>query len=94
MTTGAAILGGTLTATQGSWSNGATGYAYQWLRCTNAGCVQIAGATASRYRIVTADLGRWIEVSVTASNDAGHAVSLSIGTSVPAAPVRKRPKKR
>src|SRR5207248_7838325 len=63
--TGAAILGGTLTATQGIWSNGATRYAYQWLRCTNAACAQITGATGSRYRVVSADLGRWIEVSVT-----------------------------
>lgn len=92
--TGTATLGATLTATQGTWMNAATTYAYQWLRCSNAGCVAIAGATAATYRIVPADLGRWIEIAVTAANGAGQAISRSPGTVVPDAAVRKRLKKR
>jgi thermitase len=92
--TGTPTLGATLTATQGTWMNAATTYAYQWLRCSNGGCVEIAGATAATYRIVSADLGRWIEVTVTAANGAGQAISRSPGTVVPDAAVRKRLKKR
>jgi subtilisin family serine protease len=92
--TGTPTLGATLTATQGTWINAATTYAYQWLRCTSAGCVEIAGATQATYRIVPADLGRWIEVGVTAANSAGQAFSRSPGTVVPAVPVRRRLKKR
>ena len=91
--TGTPALGATLTATQGTWTNAATTYAYQWLRCTYAGCAEIAAATGPRYRIVPADLGRSIEVAVTASNDAGHAVSLSTGTVVPTVPARKHLRK-
>jgi hypothetical protein len=92
--TGTPTVGAMLTATQGTWINAAMTYAYQWLRCTSAGCVEIAGATDTTYRIVPADLGRWIEVAVTAANGAGQAVSRSPGTIVPAEPARKRLRKR
>jgi thermitase len=92
--TGTPSVGATLTATQGTWLNTATAYAYQWLRCTNAGCAEIGAATESTYRLAAADVGRWIEVAVTASNDAGQSVSRSAGTVVPAAPTRRHLKKR
>lgn len=93
--TGTPVLGATLTATLGTWSGGAAiTYVYQWFRCTQGGCTAIAGATAPQYKIASADLGRWVEVQVTASNGAGQVVSRSAGTVVAAALVRKRVKKR
>jgi hypothetical protein len=94
LVTGAPVLGSMLAATPGTWAGGASSYAYQWLRCTQAGCTAIAGATAPQYRIAAADLGRWVEVQVTASNGAGEVVSRSTGTVVSAALVRRRVKKR
>jgi hypothetical protein len=44
-------------------------YAYQWKR----GGVNIAGATANTYTLVTADLGAMITATVTATNTAGSA---------------------
>jgi subtilisin family serine protease len=90
---GTPVLGATLTATPGTWTGGAATYAYQWLRCTQVSCTAIDGATALQYRIVAADLGRWIEVQVTALNGSGQVASRSSGTGVPAAPARKHVKK-
>jgi hypothetical protein len=44
-------------------------YAYQWKR----GGVNISGATANTYTLVTADLGAMITATVTATNAAGSA---------------------
>jgi hypothetical protein len=72
---GATTAGGTLTATQGSWSgNGPLAYGYQWQRCDASGgnCVDIAGATGSTYTLTDADVGHAIVVVVTATNTVGH----------------------
>jgi hypothetical protein len=70
---GSVVVGQTLTADPGSWTNSPTGYGYQWLQCDSGGasCVAISGAAASTYVLVRADLGKTIRVTVTASNDAG-----------------------
>jgi acid phosphatase type 7 len=70
---GSVVVGQTLTAAPGSWTNSPTGYSYQWLQCDSSGanCVAISGATASTYVLQRADLGKTVRVSVTASNDAG-----------------------
>ena len=49
---GTAQVGSTLSATQGSWSNGPTGYAYQWQDCNSSGsgCASISGRRAVRMR--------------------------------------------
>ena len=81
---GTAQVGQTLTATTGSWSGSPASYAYRWLRCSSsgAGCTAISGATSSGYAVQTADVGYTLEVSVTASNDAGSATATSIPTAV------------
>jgi acid phosphatase type 7 len=70
---GSVVVGQTLTASPGSWTNSPTSYAYQWLQCDSSGanCVAISGATGSTYVLVRADLGKTIRVTVIASNDAG-----------------------
>ncbi|CAB4912415.1 unannotated protein [freshwater metagenome] len=79
---GTTVVGSTLTATQGSWSNAPTGYAYAWRR----GGVAIPGATGTSYALVAADAGRTISVAVTATNAGGSATAVSDGVAVTAAP--------
>jgi hypothetical protein len=82
---GKAQDGQTLTATTGSWT-GTTpiAYAYQWLRCDSGGgnCNPIAGATATSYTLTSTDVGRTLELTVTASNTAGTAAATSAPTAV------------
>ena len=61
--TGTAKVGQPLTATAGTWNPADATTAYHWL----AGGVDVAGATASTYTPVAADLGKAISVRVTAS---------------------------
>jgi prepilin-type N-terminal cleavage/methylation domain-containing protein len=71
--TGTPADGSTLTTNNGTWSRSPNGYAYQWLRCDNAGtnCVAIAGANATTYAAVTADVGATLRSEVTATNAGG-----------------------
>lgn len=59
--TGSSQVGSKLTAHRGTWSPGATTYAYQWLRSGKA----IKGATKSTYKVVSADASKSISVRVT-----------------------------
>jgi hypothetical protein len=76
--TGVAAVGKKLSTTSGSW-NTAAAFAYQWLRCAGDGgaCVTISGATSATYVAVSADVGRTLEVRVSATNNAGAAAALS-----------------
>jgi inosine-uridine nucleoside N-ribohydrolase len=73
---GGASPGQILTDVHGSWSNGPTGYSYQWEDCDNAGnsCLAIAGATGQTYLVTATDLGHTLRVLETASNAAGPGV--------------------
>ena len=85
---GTAQQGQTLSASTGTWSGTAPfTYAYQWRRCDTGGggCADIAGASATTYTLVAADLGRTIRVAVTASNSAGSSSQSSAQTAVVAA---------
>ena len=71
---GQPVLGQTLTASNGT----VTGtepitYRYQWFRCSSAlrGCQAIEGATQAAYKLVEADVGARITVTVTATNRGG-----------------------
>ncbi|WP_449624656.1 ExeM/NucH family extracellular endonuclease [Rhodoglobus sp.] len=69
-------VGKTVKAVHGNWSVRSPDYSYQWLRDG----APIAGATDSRYRITTEDIGTELSVQVTASKDGysdGVAVSAS-----------------
>jgi len=85
---GIAIVGHSLSVTNGTWSYSPTNYAYQWLRCTSTGtsCKKIAGATAPSYTLTSADVGHKLKAKVTASNAAG---SMTATTSNASATVKK-----
>ena len=76
--------GRVLTASSGSWSGTAPiGYTYRWLRCDSAGtnCAAISGATATSYKLQSADVGRRLRARVTARNSAGNVTVQSSATS-------------
>ena len=76
---GTTTVGRTLTASNGTWSNSPTSYAYQWLRCNGSGvsCVAVANGTQQSYTLVRADAGHSMRVRVTASNADGSASAQS-----------------
>src|SRR5688500_1458673 len=82
--TGSAVVGSALTGTNGTWTGTGITYVDQWLRCNSAGaeCVTISGATALRYTVVAADLGRTLRLRVTATNASGSATATSAQTAV------------
>ena len=80
---GSPTVGKDLTGSRGGWSGSGITYAYRWLRCvTTATCPAIAGATGTKYTLVTADLGSTIRFEVTASNADGKTTKLSNSTAV------------
>ena len=86
---GTAQSGQTLTATTGTWTEGPTGFAYQWQRCDakGANCTAISLATAQTYSVAPADVGSTLRVAVTASNAVGpSAPASSAQTGVVTAP--------
>lgn len=77
--TGSTSLGALLTCSAGTWSGSPT-YAYQWTR----NGVDIGGATASTYTLVTADTARDVNCRVTATNAGGSTARLAAAVSIPA----------
>jgi hypothetical protein len=79
---GAALVGKTLTGDRGAWTGGSLTFAYAWLRCSGTGtnCSPIAGATQTKYSVVSADLGATLRFRVTATNADGQARAESNNT--------------
>jgi hypothetical protein len=79
---GTPTVGQTLTASNGTWSNSPTAYAYQWVRCNGGGnsCVNVSNGTQKTYTLVGADAGHTMRVRVTASNADGSATAESAQT--------------
>ena len=76
--------GETLTTTNGSWTASPTSYAYRWKRASTSGgsYSDISSATSNSYRLTDADVGKYIKVSVVATNSVGASVAeLSAATS-------------
>ena len=67
-------------------------YSYQWIRVDGSNESNIANATSSTYRLVTADIGKRIKVKVSFSDDNGYAEDLTSAASSVVA--RSLPKKR
>jgi hypothetical protein len=90
---GAATVGQTLTADNGTWQNSPTAYQYRWLRCDRDGngCRSIGGATQKTYTLAGADADNTMRVRVTAvngdgANDARSAQTQLVQPSTTAAP--------
>jgi PKD domain len=85
---GVATMGGTLSASAGTWSGGPTSYAYQWQDCdsSGAGCSNVSGATSASYVLGAGDVGHTVRVVVTASNAGGSTSATSAATAVVVAP--------
>jgi hypothetical protein len=81
---GTPIVGNELTATNGTWTGGATSFSLQWQRCPAATlvCVNIAGATGRTYGVRAADVGERLRVRVTARNSSSTASADSDPTAV------------
>jgi hypothetical protein len=76
---GDAIVGGTLVAENGTWTNAPTSFTYQWLQCDRFGgsCIEVTGATGRSYGIRFADVEGTLRVNVTAKNASGSATRRS-----------------
>lgn len=85
--TGAAVVGQTLTANAGAWAPTPDAVSYQWNRAGAA----ITGATASSYLVTSADSGKALTVTVTATKSdfvttAKSSITWSVGTAFTTAP--------
>jgi hypothetical protein len=93
--TGSAVEGQTLSATAGSWSGSPSSFAYQWQDCNSLGaaCANVAGATASTYKLLAADVGHTLRAVVTATNAGGSTPASSATTALvlPLAPGNTAP---
>jgi len=78
---GLPLVGQTLTSLNGLWfGSEPIAYTYQWQRCTNGSCTDIAGATESTYTLTSEDAGDTLRVQVTATNTGGSEASTSAST--------------
>ena len=82
--TGSATQGQLLTASNGTWTNNPTGFAYQWRSCDGGGasCANVGGATTSTYTPAGGDVGRTLRVVVTATNAGGSVSATSNQTAI------------
>ena len=81
--TGAAVVGQTMTTTDGSWTGSPTSFTYEWLRCPESGslpdgsdCASI-GVSTNNYVVATGDVGFRLRSRVTAVNGDGQAKAAS-----------------
>ena len=81
---GDAIVGETLTAENGTWTNTPTSYTYRWVQCDHFGasCVAIPGATGKTYGVRFADTFGTVRVDVTAKNSVGSTTRRSTPSDV------------
>ena len=84
---GSTVLGQTLTAAAGTWTN-TPSFVYQWQRCDTGGnaCSAIGGATGTTFALTAADVGSRHRVVVTATNGGGSATETSAASAVVTAP--------
>jgi hypothetical protein len=80
---GSAVVGGTLSVTNGTWSPTPSSFTRQWQRCTadGTGCVNISGATGQTYGVRSDDAGHRLRALVTAHTSAGEQATVASGTS-------------
>jgi hypothetical protein len=77
---GAAVAGGTITASPGTWAGTPPlTYTFQWQRCDASGnaCTDIAGAATPTYPVAIGDNAAMLKVVVGARNAVGNATATS-----------------
>src|SRR5581483_8818854 len=81
---GSAVVGDTLSVSNGSWTPTPSSFARQWQRCASDGsaCLNIAGATGQSYGVRSADVGHRLRALVTAHTATGQATAVSNASSV------------
>jgi hypothetical protein len=86
--TGAAVVGQTVTTSDGAWTGNPTSFTYEWLRCPSSGgaadgsdCASI-GVSTNSYAVATGDVGFTLRSRVTAVNSDGQAKAVSNATAV------------
>ncbi len=87
--TGRDVVGSTLTAAPGSWSDATATFTYAWERCDgNGSCASIDGADGMTYTLIGADRGAFVRVRVTAQSGGASVskASASVGPVSPPAP--------
>lgn len=74
--------GQSLTTTTGTWNVSPDSYSYQWQSAatSNGSYSNISGATSSSYTLTSSEVGRFLKVLVTATNDAGSVQAASAVT--------------
>jgi hypothetical protein len=73
---GLSVVGGTLTATPGTWTGSAPmTYAYQWY-CLGSAKTPILGAIKPTYTLTSSDVGCAVSVDVVARNAAGKGAAV------------------
>jgi len=94
LSTTSPAVGKTLTVSKGTWTGTApVTYTYKWYRCSVKGlsaiktapasankCVAIAGKTTASYKLTKSDVGKYVRVSVTATNSVGKTVTTTKST--------------
>jgi len=77
-------VGSPQTASDGTWSNTPTSFAYQWQRCASDGtaCGDITAGTTKAYTPASGDVGHTLRVVVTATNADGKASATSAPSDV------------
>jgi hypothetical protein len=86
---GRVVVGATLTAAPGSWSDGAASFTYAWERCdTKGSCTAIDGAESKTYELLPADSNAFVRVRVRAQvgDVSVSRASTSVGPVSPARP--------
>lgn len=81
---GSAVVGDSLTVTNGSWTPTPASFSRQWQRCASdgTGCLDIAGATGQTYGVRSADVGHRLRALVTARTSSDQATAASNASGV------------
>lgn len=81
---GSAVVGDTMTVSNGTWTPTPTSFSRQWQRCASdgTGCLNISGATGQTYGVRSADVGHRLRALVTAHNGSEQATAASSASAV------------
>jgi hypothetical protein len=76
---GSALVGETLTVSNGTWTPTPTSFTRQWQRCAadGTGCLNVSGASGQTYGIRSSDAGHRLRALVTAHTSNGQATAAS-----------------